>query len=88
MSRFGTGPHGGRGTNNCVPNYECLSDILAHRDEIDATHNRHISFVAFTLIACIIFLGFAAMVSAAQSSAMDRCQQSASFDTCFTTLNR
>ncbi|APU92997.1 hypothetical protein PQB34_gp69 [Ochrobactrum phage POI1126] len=88
MSRFGTGPQGGRGTKNRAPKYECLSDILAQRDEIDATHNRHISFVAFTLIACIIFLGFAAMVSAAQSSAMDRCQQSASFDTCFTTLNR
>ncbi|MBJ6722417.1 hypothetical protein I2750_19645 [Bacillus sp. PR5] len=88
MSRFGTGPQGGCGTDNCAPKYECLSDILAHREEIDAAHNRDISLVAGTLISCIIFLGIAAMVSSAQSSAMDRCQQRASYDTCFTTLYR
>lgn len=88
MSRFGTGPQSGRGTDFCAFEYESLADILAHREEIDAKRNRDISFVASALIACIIFLGVAAMVSSTQSSAMDRCQQNASYDTCFTTLYR
>nr|WP_278422934.1 hypothetical protein [Brucella anthropi] len=89
MDRKLAASYRGRRTGTALP-FATESFIDLHEKQLDAavTNERRGVFVVLSLIFSILFLGAAAIANIGTSSAMDRCEAVASFDTCFSTLNR
>lgn len=66
-------------------------EIYEEQLAVDAARKRDAYFVTRVLVVSILFLGLAGIIALAmpvKPSAMEVCQQKASFETCFHTLNR
>ncbi|MEN5278908.1 hypothetical protein ABE527_18425 [Brucella sp. TWI432] len=79
----------GRPTGTCAQNSKPdFIELYEQQLAVHAGTERRMGYVVAILILMILFLGLSAMNSISAPSAMDRCLELSSFDTCFTTLNR